>query len=440
MPGIRSQGVISLALVVAGLGACERVTHENIDRWENTEQGEGKLRDALTGDHSAELRAHAAQVLIRIGELDFVTEVLDAEGEPARIQIMPLLVERLARDAALEDEMSRPQPHHVAAKDALFELRDRAPPAVRHTIDTTLIGWLTGGYYEGRSKSGRFSGRRIIRAIGPSAGPALVGAARRILEKPIIDDRGERLGDELLGSLALSGSPEAIGLLLDLIEKPHADRSLPVRSVKALEQAFINPQGLEPVSGAPLTSLTDRLERLAAESGVRGAADVAVALLASIGPECRESFVRLVSHTHENPNYRWAVLQNGVRCGGAAAVTPLVEALPTRESYPRLKLDRYLWREIMALPEKKSVADQARALLKSKNWVARVTGVELLGKLRIRGQAGADAELVSRLAGDGTRLRGWRPKTERKPDPTLGDVARAVAQKLREVAQPTKSK
>jgi hypothetical protein len=430
--------VISVVL----FAACETVSHENIDRWENTEKGAGKLRDALSGDHSPELRAHAAQVLIRTGELDFVTEILDSEGAPGRAQIMPPLVERLAREAALEDELSRPQPHHVAAKDALFELRDRAPNGLGASIDSTLIGWLTGGYYEGRSKSGRYSGRRIIRAIGTAAGPALVTAARRVLNRPpAADGKRDRLGDELLGSLALSASPGAVGLLLDLIEQPQPDATLAGRALDALERAFISPEGLEPVSGTALAPLAERLAGIVRNEtlGAR-AADVAIALLASIGPECLEPLGGLLSFSHSNPGFRWAVAQNAVRCGQVAAIAPVAEGLPTTERYERAKLDRYLWREIVALPQKAEVAASARKLLESKSWVARVAGVELLGKLRVQKQTEGDAELVSRLASDSTRLRGWYPKTERKPDPTLGQVARQVAQGLRKVAQPTKSK
>jgi hypothetical protein len=431
-----------VAVSLAAVCGCEKVSHENIDRWENTEKGAGKLRDALTGDHSDELRAHAAQVLIRTGELDYVLEVLDAEEKGERAAIMPLLVERLARDAALESELSRPQPHHVAAKDALFELRDRAPPEVRSSIESTLIAWLTGGYYEGRSKSGRTSGRRIVRAIGDAAGPALVAAARRVLDRPPdAEGRRARLGDELLGSLALSGHPGAIGLLLDLVEKPQLDPSLSRRALDALEVAYIRPKGIERASGEALEPIAGRIAALAgdAEQPAR-VADVAIALLAAIGPACRQHFVDLVSHPHPNESFRWAALQNGVRCGGVEAVVPLVNALPERAEYSRVKLDKYLWREIMALPEKRAVAARARELLGAESWVGRVTGVELLGKLQLRGQTEADADLVSRLAGDTARLRGWYPKNEQKTDPRLGQVASQVARELTEVAQPPKSK
>ena len=426
--------------MLAGLAACEKVTHENIDRWENTESGEEKLRSALAGDHDPELRAHAAQVLIGLGEIDHVLETLEATGDRERQALLPPLVDRLSREAHLEGELTRPQSHHVFAKDALFDLRRLATPALRTGIDRYLIDWLTGGYYEGRAKSGRHSGRRIVRGIGPMAGEALVESAREILDKPPTDEGRVRLGDELLGSLALSGDPGALGFLLDLIEKPQADTSLPQRAAEALREAYVEPQAIEAAPGSALGPVAGRLQSLAmAGSTPPPIADIAIRLLAAM-PECLPAFKTIVAHEHENPSFRWVGLQNGIRCAGVAGIAPLAEALPTRAAYPRAMLDRYFWREIRALPDKPAVAAEARQLLQSDSWVAKVTAVELLGKLGVEGHRAGDAKRVEKLAGERTRLRGWYPKTDRKPDPTLGQVAAEVARRLREVAQPTKSK
>jgi hypothetical protein len=79
-----------------------------------------------------------------------------------------------------------------------------------------------------------------------------------------------------------------------------------------------------------------------------------------------------------------------------------------------------------------TVAKQCRALLESKSWVARVTGVECLGMIGNKG----DAEAVRALADDKTALKGWwgdqseLPKGERKKPINLGVVAQEVAKKL----------
>lgn len=429
-------------MLLGALAACEKVSHDNIERWENTDRGETKLRSALSGDHDAELRAHAAQVLIRLGQHEHVLAILGGARERERAAILPPLVERLWRDARLEGELARPQPHHVLAKDALFELRELATPSLRGTIDQHLIAWLTGGYYEGRSRSGRYSGRRIIRGIGAGAGAALVEAAREVLARPP-DDQGRRvrLGDELLGSLALSGDPKALSLLVDLVEQPQVDSSLPDRAARALRGAFIKSSAAtDTIAGAALKPIAPRLQSLAmADKTDPGIADAAVDLLAAMGmPGCLPVFVELVAHDHPNPSFRWVATQNGIRCAGVAGIAPITGALPPRGGYAYTLLDRYLWSEILALPNKEAVAAAARQLLVADSWVAKVTGVQLLGKL----QSSGDAERVQRLAKSRTRLRGWYQQ-DAKPDPTLGQVAERVARdlrKLREVAQPTKSR
>ena len=91
-------------------------------------------------------------------------------------------------------------------------------------------------------------------------------------------------------------------------------------------------------------------------------------------------------------------------------------------------------------------AKRARSLLDSDNWVARVTGIELLRTVSDSGSAAADAVKIRRLAGDKTTLKGWYgkqknvPKKDRKKDPSLGQVALEVANHLEGVAKGGKTK
>ena len=422
--------IIALVLCLTG---CEKVSHKSIDKWERTEKGPGKLRKALSGDHSIALRAHAAQVLIRIKELDAVSAVLEKDRDSEAL--MAELEPRLWKDAELAGgDMVRPNGMQVSAKDALFDLRQFAGDATKTQLDAHLVAWLTSGYYEGRARTGRHSGRRIIGAIGPGAGPSLVESAQGLLAKPPTAEGGiARLGDELLVGLAFSGHPKALDLLLDLIENEQKEKTLGKRSMNALYTAYVKPDaGLEKAPGKYLEEITPRLDAIAKNESMSGRmANDALSLIVEVGmPACLPPFVSIVAYPHADVAFRYIGTQQGIRCGGVDGVVPVTEALPTSVAYERAILNKYLWREILALPAQKVVAERARSLLESKGWVSRITGIELLGALARKGTAKADAELIAKLKGDRTKLRGWWGKGSKKRDPTLGQVASEVAAKL----------
>lgn len=443
---MKSAAVIAVAvtsvLAIAGAG-CEKVSHESISEWESTQKGPEKLADVLAGDYKPDLKAHAAAVLVRIGKEEAARDALSKMPEAERTEVMGPLIDRLWADAEIEGELTRPGPRQIGAKDAMFALRPLASDEIRQRIDARLIEWMTGGYFEGRARSGAASGRMVARAVGSGAGKALMDRAYAVLAKPP-GEGGElpRLGDELLGSLAFSGNPKALALLMDLIEKPQKDPTLRRRSMNALHQAFVDPMGLEPVPGKALEPIADRLEAAAKNEELGGRINNdAIELLAAMGPpKCLRPFVSIVSYPHSAPAFRYIGTQRGIRCGGVEGIIPVTEALPVTGSYPEGILDKYLWSEILALPARKEAAQRARTLLDSKSWVARITGVEVLGKLASPETAAADAALVSRLARDRARLRGWYPAKVKKPDPTLGQVAGQVAESLRKVASEAKSK
>ncbi len=429
--------VISLALNLLATG-CEKVSHSSIDKWERTEKGPDKLKKALVGDHSAELRAHAAQVLIRISEQDAVAAALEKARDADKI--MAELEPRLWKDAeVVGTELARPSGLQIRSKDALFDLRKFAAAETLTQLDAHLVEWLTSGYYEGRARTGRHSGRRIVRELGPGAGPALLTSALGLLAKPQNPDGSwARVGDELLAGLAFSGHPKGLGLLLDLIQKKQNDESLPKRSISALYSAYVEPAaGIDKQDGKYLQEIAPRLESIAKNEGSGGRiANDALDLLAEMGmPACLPPFVAFVQYPHSQEAFRYVGTQRGIRCGGADGIVPITTAMPTTVAYERGILNKYLWREILALPAQKVVAERARSLLDSESWVARVTGVELLGALALKSTAKADAALVAKLKGDGMRLRGWWGKDGKKGDPTLGQVASKVAAKLSVAAE-----
>ena len=431
--------VVALLALAAACG--DDVSHENIDRWLRTEHGVDKLKAALAGDHDPDLRAHAAQVLIARDQLAPVLDTLDKLPESQRHAVVAKLAPRLWEDAKVAGERTVPNDRQWAAKDALYELRGRASTEGRAAIDRYLVEWFTGGYYEGRATVGRITGRMVIRAVGADAGPKLLEAARSIVARPP-DAQGNRakVGDELLAALALSGDKEAIDFLLQLVTSTRKDETLPRRAMGALITAYIDPVGLEPADPAALEPHLDALVGVTRDANADGVMkNDAVALIAAIGmPKCLPAFVEMINYPYEEKQFIWIGAQQGIRCGGVDAIIPVVEAIPTDGDHERGFLEKYVWDEITELSARSAVADRARTLLSSASWVARVTGVELLGKLAIGGTAKDDAKRIRDLGGDGKLLKGWWGKQkegERKPDPTLGQVATQVANRLEEVAK-----
>ncbi len=426
--------LLGLGILVAGsLAGCEKVSHDSIEKWQRTEKGPAKLLDVLQSDKSAELRAHAAQVLIRLQKVDEVTTVLGSASDSDRDRIVTALIPRLVKDSEITGKMTMPTSEQSQAKDALFEIRQLASDSSRAEIDGYLVRWLTGGFYEGRAKVGRNSGKKVIREIGLGAGPSLVELAQVILASPEdADGKFPRVGDELLGALAFCGHPDALNLLLNLAEKKQRDPSLSKRAMNALYQAVLKPVGIEPLPSERLRPVASRLEAIAKNEslGARLAND-AVDLLAAIGmPDCLEPFVSIVSYPHSSEAFRYIGTQRGIRCGGVDAIVPITEAMPTTVSYPRQILNKYLWREIAALPARNVVAERARLLLDSDSWVARITGIELLGMLKLKESASEDAKKIAKLAKDRTKLRKWYGADSKKADPTLGQLASRTASEL----------
>jgi hypothetical protein len=452
--GLRCCAAACVAALVA-LGAlvgCDKVDHDNIDKWLETENGAEKLKKALkSSDNDADLRAHAAENLILHPEGQFV-EVKDAFGdmeEEEQHAIMGQLVPRLWEKAnsGSSDPMKVSQ-SNIQAKDALFELRQFADEKTRARIDEYLVEWLTK-FYEGRAQTGRVSGRTIIREVGKAAAPKLLQQARSMLVKPA-GAEGERLkiGDELLVGLAWSGDPEAAGLLMDMVIKDYKDDSLPKRAIAALHEAYV-----EPASGTPLPARDAvaphiaKLAEVAKNESLPGVMNNdSIELIAAVGPpECIQPFVDMAALPTVRRDFRWTGVQRGLRCGGAAAIGPILDTVPVNNWYERALLEKYIWKEILAAPGGSAVAEQVRQLLASKSWVARVTAIEVLGVMSAgKDTAAEDAKRIRALAGDRTVLKEWwgKPKDggKKRPDPTLGQVAKEVAGRLEGLAKGTETK
>lgn len=440
------QGWLALLAWAALLVACERPTHENIDHWLRTQKGPDKLAAALgNAEIDADLRAHAGQNLIRLDQTDTVLAKLESISTAERQTVLAALTTRLWQDARISGALTKPTADQVVAKDALFELRRLADDERRGRIDEYLIEWLTGGYYAGRAATGRVSGAAILRALGPAAGPRVLALAVAVVEAPP-DGAGARVQvePELLTALAATGSADAVGYLLELVGRADRDPELPRRALAALHGAYVDSGdrfALAP--GSALEPHLVRLAELARRDDLPVAMrDDAIALIGAAGPPaCIEALVPLVAERHRNEMVRWVAANATLRCGQAQAIVPVSEALPPAGAYEASKLAGVLWEPMAALADREEVATQARVLLQSRSWVARIIGVELIGRLALPGSAATDAALVRALAGDRTVLRGWwgeqreLPARDRKKPPRLGERAQAVAEVLDALAK-----
>ncbi len=434
---------IGVALLFAGLPAlssCEKTNHENIDKWMRTSKGPGKLRKALkASDIDAELSAHAAINLIRTGA---ETEVFDAirDMNPARRdQVTGKLVPRLWEVARVEGEMTVPSPAQADAKDALFELRDKASPDIKLTIDTYLTDWYTGGYYEARANLGKFIGCKVLRTLGPAAGDKLMSAANAILAKPITGTTRAKIGDELLLGMAASGSADAVKYILDIARLNRGDKTQGPRALSSLYKAYLEPGGLfDPVDPVGLVPSVEKLAEIAKDSTASPQmANDAVSLIRAIGmPQCLPVLVGMITQLHRDEQFRYVGANNALKCGGPSAIISVVEALPDNAEYQHEDLVGAVSGEIAKIGPRDQTLTLVRQLLGKKSKMARWVAIEALLKLTSK----EDIAAISALSGDSTKLSGYWgdqsdvPAKERKIEPSLGKRATEIAAALK--AQP----
>jgi hypothetical protein len=438
VPHLRIFTVIAAAIACCLLvTACEKTSHESIEKWESSKKGMGKLKAALTNKSlDPDLSAHAAEVLVRKLEDTYVRETLEKMEASRREKVVAKLAPRLWNMARLEGEMVAPSQRQMMAKDALVDIRPWADAPTRDVIDGYLTDWLTGGYYEGRAAAGRHTGAQIIRMLGPRAGERLIAEANRIIATPDQGGKRRKIGDELLLGLAVSGSPEAVKLVLDILTMDRGDSTLPDRAMGALFHAYLDSGGQYPL--AEPTALQPHVARLAEiakdDSMPPQIANDAVSLLRAAGlPSCLEPLIGMIAHPHRNPRFLWVAVNNSLRCGGPQALARVAETIPTSGTYDHLDLGGATWGSLPSLGQRDGFIEAARPLLGSKSWVARWIAAETLGALTAK----SDAAKVRALAGDKTRLVGYWgdqsqvPKAQRKAEPTLGERAAEIAATLK---------
>lgn len=452
--------LIAVAVALAPLAACDKASHENIDKWLETQKGPGKLADALhDGDLSPDLRGHAAVNLIRLRKGEEVYDSLDKMSDKTRQAVVAKMVPRLWQLARVEGRMTVPSPVQMEAKDGLFYLRKRADEATKLQIDAHLVDWLTGGYYKGRAETGTATGAMIVRAaaadtadLKPADDPVkvadkMIAALNAVVAAPP-DKSGQPLviSDEIVYGVALTGRPEAVGKLLELADSKALNEKHPKleRQVMVmLERAYTDTDDVPKADPRGLAAHMDVLGPMASdERRSIEIQSIALNLVKASGmPTCLNPLVGMISAPHSNARFRWAAAQRALDCGQVAAIVPVAEAFPAGGEYSKLDIDDSLISRMKAMTPKADVVAKARTLLGSDKWVPRAVGIELLGALALKSSAAEDAARLRQLAGDKTTLNGWWgdqedvPKAKRKKDPTLGALAAEVAKGLEELAK-----
>jgi hypothetical protein len=424
--------LISIALLFAAFAACEKPTHENIDKWKGTEHGPKKLADALANEGlDPDLAGHAGVNLLKLGR---DAEVKDELGrmQPARRDAVVAKMAAREWDAArVENEMSLPNPDQVQAKDALVMLR-KLDAASHAQIDVYLIDWFCVASYERRAETGNALGAPVIRMIGPPAGKKLMAVVDGVLTAPAKGNVHPRVGDELLVGVAASGNPDGVKYLVDLAKMKTTDQTLGMRALEALYKAYVDPNGEFDVQAPDaLAANLAAFTAIARDPNAGDAAAYAIKLIRTIGPPaCIAPLVGLVSFPHPNPNFKLTTSDSALKCGGIPAIKDVVHALPDA-SYSHDELVGAVIADLGNMKPQDKVIAVLRELLAEKGRIPRWVAIEGLAALKSTADAPAIAAVSSseKLVGYWGDQSGVAAK-DRKPDPTLGQRAKELAATL----------
>ncbi|HEX4454019.1 MAG TPA: hypothetical protein VH143_24315 [Kofleriaceae bacterium] len=421
--------LIAIALLFAALAACEKPTHENIDKWKGTEHGPKKLADALANEGlDPDLAAHAGVNLIKLGRDADVKDELGRMQPARRDAVVAKMAAREWDAARVDSDMSLPNPEQVQAKDALVMLR-KLDAASHAQIDVYLIDWFCVASYERRAETGNALGAPVIRMIGPAAGKKLMAVVDGLLTAPAKGNAHARVGDELLVGLAASGNPDGVKYLVDLAKMKTADPTLPMRALEALYKAYVDPNGeLDVQAPDALAANLAAFTAIARDPDAGDAAAYAIKLIRTIGPPaCIAPLVGLVGYPHPNPKFKLTTADSALKCGGIPAIKDVVHALPDA-SYSHDDLNGAVIADLGNMKPTDKVIAVLRELLAEKGRIPRWVAIEGLAALK----SAADAPAIAAVSSSEKLVGYWGDQSgvavkDRKPDPTLGQRAKELA-------------
>ena len=431
-----------LLIAFVALAGCEKTNHENIDKWTHTQKGPGKLKNALADEGiDADLSAHAAANMIRMGSDPEVREAFEQMSPARRVAVIEKLSPRLWDVARIEKEDDLPGAPQITAKDALIGLRKYASDPEKQQIDTYLIDWYCTVAYEGRAKVGAVLGAAVMRMIGPPAAKKLMAVANATIAAPGQEKAKLRIGDELMIGMAATGAPEAVKYVLDIAKMDRGDATLSKRAMNALHTAYINPGGLFDL--AEPTALVPNLDALVAiakdESMSGQPVNDAIELIRAAGsPACLAPLLAMIPYPHKEPRFRYAIAYAAIHCSGTKSFVEVVKALPDSGNYAKDDLNGAVSGEIAKLTPRQPVLDGLRQLLDDKGRMSRWVAMEALTLMK----SVEDAPKIAALSGAKDKLVGfWGDQSDKEPkdrkaDPTLGMRAKDLADALTKGAAP----
>lgn len=429
---VRVMLIAMTAMLACALG-CEKTDHESIDKWSRQQSGPAKLRKALVDEAVAgDLAAHAAANLIRRGEDQAVYPAFGTMSPGRRADVVAKLAPRVWDAARVESERDLPGPPQVAAKDALVRIRTWADEPSRRAIDKYLIDWYCVASYEDRAKSGANLGASVLRIIGPAAAPKLMSVANGVIAAPGQDKVKNRIGDELLLGLAVTGSSDAAKYVLDIAKMDRGDATLSRRALSALFKAYVDPDGqFEAAAPDGLVPNLPAIVEIARDDAQDGrVANDAVALIRAAGaPACLSPLLGMIGAPHRNADFKVVAATNALKCGGAPAIVDVVQALPDAGAYTKDQVGG-IARTIAAMTPAEQVLRALRALLPEprSSTVAKWLAIEALAAMK----SVDDAPQIAALATSRERLSGyWGERVQGKEDPTLGQRAKELASALK---------
>ncbi len=410
--------LVLVGLLACAASACESVTSERIAAWKGTQKGPDKLEAALRGGNvSANLRAEAAAALVDIGRAEKVDEIMASLEAGERWEILKTLVEIYING------MQSPQlPKAREARDALFSVRQYAPPEEQKRLDGALMASIEKDLSEGRFTGGRHSLDKMLSAIGPAAGPMLV----KLLGDPKAPYRGlaellVKVGDEstrdkggaaLLGrvspgkdvpidmwlALGQLGGPTVTSYLAGKMQKGSPEEA--VMAARALQQARFP------------TVLPLALEIAGDAKANKELRDETFGVLEKIGgPEAEKGLLHIIAED-KNDLVRYRAHEAALEVGKADAIVPALQAFPAKVSFKREDVVDFLVKDISKLGAK--AKPQVLAALASPSPLARMTAILALEAplpSNPKGHMGGpeDAAAVLKLADDKATIKGFPP-------------------------------
>ena len=427
---MKALSVAAAAICLLGFTACERATSERIKAWKATQKGPDKIEDALRSSSvSAPLRAEAAAALVDIGRPEKVDEIMAALPAGERSEILKTLVEIHIK------VMASPQlPKVRDARDALFSLRQYAPPDEQKRIDTVLLGSIEKDLSAGRFTGGRHSLDKLLSAIGPPAGPMLVrllgrpGAPYKGLAELLVKVCDEATRDQggaaLLGQIKPGAAiPNDMWLALGMLGGPTVTEFLSTKMQKGPpEEAVAAARALQQARFPSVLHLALRLAGdVRANKELR---DEAFGIIEKIGgPEAEKGLLHIIA-SDKNDIVRYRAHEAALEVGKADAIVPALQAFSGKLSFKREDVIDFLVKDISKIGP--TAKPQVLAALASPSPLARMTAVLALeaplpSNAKARLGSAEDAAALAKLGDDQARIKGFPGGM------TVGSEAKRVA-------------